>query len=1384
MKEILYRIYCVLTLCLSAGFCANGQTAAMHFQHLGIADGLPQSTVYAMLQDSTGFIWIGTNDGLSRYDGYSFRVFRQTDVQPAAICNNVINCLETDGSGQLLVGTDNGLDSYDPRTEQFTHITLPGATDKTISSLKKDSKGNIWVGTRGSFLRYNPASHNCTRLAIAAIQDQAVSCIMEDQAHILWLACGSTLLKYNTASGALLPLPDKLTANPYFNKSNINVVRQDSAGNTWIATYKDGVILLDKDGQHCTNFRADNAGLPFTNEMIRDVFFYRNHAWIATRHGMYLINAQRKVEQCYLEDKFDASSLTSSSVTCFLKDHAGNVWIGTYSGGINIEYPGNDNFGSINELANRGQGLSNNVISGIAEDKNGNLWIATEGGGLNYYNRRNGQCKPVHINPSEHNINYDFVRSIAFEDEQHLWVGTLGGFFSYDITASRFSPVLLKTGAAKEPRACIPVSLLQTENGLWIGTLHGLFFREKNGSVHEYLHDAQNNHSIINNQVMQLFRDSRNGLWIGTPKGLSYLPAGAQATGSFDNAAPDMALGKDVVLSITEDKSGTIWIGTKENGLFYFDRSHKQFLPLSEKYGVSGKTIHGIVQDKQGSLWISYNNSLAKISLKKSLPPFGEKEAECITYPMQHGPVANEFLNVAFRTNDGEILFGGRNGVIHFYPEKLVVNHFKPPVVITGLLIKNQQVPVESKSLLPESITYTKNITLHYDQAYFTLRFAALNYVNAATNQYAYMLEGLNNDEQWHYVGNEQTATYTSLTPGDYTFKVKAANNDGFWNDQYTSLHITVLPPLWKTWYAYLLYTAVIVGLLYLFYSYSVKTTQLKNELLIQHIRSEQEQELVSRKLNFFTNISHEIKTPLTLILAPLEKLAGSVQNNQAIQQQFLLMRKNGDRLMRLMDQLLDFRKFEEGGMQLQTEQADMVSFTREVVQAFDGLACRNNIRLLFHAQQETIPAWFDKDKFEKILYNLLSNSLKFTRFGGRIIVSLHTEIDDGRENVSLKIEDNGVGIAPARLDKVFEQFHHYNDAGLQVGGTGIGLAFTKALVTLHHGSITVSSRQPDGEAEGYTCFTVTIPAGDKHLTTGDKKAPGTKAYTPITSYGEEEMETPGTVVPVSPEKPVLLVVEDHPEVLAFIVKHYQDAFTVHRAVDGKEGLAAAFRLIPDLIISDVMMPELSGIDMCRQLKTDLRTSHIPVILLTARNAGGHKIEGFANGADEYITKPFSVSLLDTRVQNLLQSRRILRECYTKRILLEPENKLITGPDEQFLEKLTAYIDDNIMEPDLQVESLGQAMNMSRMTLYRKIKALTNQSAVEFIRSFRLKRAAQLLARNEYTVTEVAYMTGFSDADYFRKWFKKEFGQTPREFAAAQTDTAKKDAGKFSAGNI
>lgn len=1360
------RIFTAILFIVLFHFAGRAQVNHLRFSHLGIAEGLSQSSVYSLFQDSRGFIWVATTDGLNRYDGYGFRHFRYDPTNPYSIISNELLTLEEDSRGNLLVGTAFGLDLFDCRQERFQRVlpVLKGAdyVFRHVNAIKKDGQGNIWIGTARGLMLYDEKAKALRPVDLGkGAGAPYVRTIAVDPEGVLWLAGGKEVLCYNPASRRVLPAPEALLQNERYGKSTFQQVNIDSAGNVWLGTEKDGLIVWDRKTRRCSNFNSETP-VKIGSDMVRAIYFQQNEAWIGTRNGLYILNNERTAVRNYVVDKYDPYSISGNSILCIMKDRAGSMWVGSFAGGISVEHPGNENFSYINEQMGRQPGLTYRVVSSIREDKNQNLWIATEGGGVNFYDRGSNTFRHIRINPgSPHHINPEMVKAIHLDGRGNLLIGTLEGLFKHNIKSGGIQSIPLKESPARVMDDVV-YGLAGDADNLWVGTKGGLFHINGSGEVTRF-RKKNDPASIISNDINALILDSEGGVWIGTEIGLSWLPKGKQAFRNY-LAEYDSVFNKNAILCIYEDDRRNIWIGTRGGGLKLLNRERNQFFTLDTAFGLSSNIVHGIIQDQKGDLWVSFDQSIARIVLRKAHAPFAQEDVQVVNYSVNNGLGSNEFLAAACRTAAGEVMFGGNNGIVSFNPEKLIINRTKPPVALTSFLIKNRPVAIGGEdSPLRQSITYTDHITLKHNQAYFTVGFAALNYINSGTNQYAYTLEGMKGDTQWSYVGSQQQATYTNLDAGEYVFKVKAANNDGLWNETYTSLRITVLPPIWKTWYAYLFYTITIAAILYFLWAHSLKTARLRHELQMQQRSREKDRELAQRKLSFFTNISHEIKTPLTLILAPLEKLVKEEQGNHKVLNQLLLIQRNGERLMRLTDQLLDFRKFEAGHLQLQVAQYDMVQFLREVLLSFDAYARQRNLKLDMETEAPEMPLWFDHDKLEKILFNLLSNAVKFTPPGGSIRVCLRTNEE---RQVVISVEDNGAGIAPQHLGKIFNPFHHYNDTGLPISGTGIGLAFTKGLVGLHRGQITVESVQSVGGKPGHTCFTVSLPLYREQYAESEILQPA--AATPPV----EELPVPQREEDGGGDQPVMLIVEDNAEMLAFIASHFREQYTVHEAADGKEGWKIATDVLPDIIISDVAMPGMSGTDLCRKLKKDERTSHIPVILLTARSPLVFQMEGLETGADDYVTKPFNMGLLQLRVGNLLQSRALLRERYSKDIMLQPRNISITSAEEVFLDKVMHFIDENILEPTLNVEQLAREVNMSRITLYRKIKALTNQSTIEFIRSYRLKRAAQYLERNEFTVTEVAYMVGFSDVDYFRKWFKTEFGRTPKEYAAAHAGNA------------
>ncbi|MES2276169.1 MAG: two-component regulator propeller domain-containing protein [Bacteroidota bacterium] len=1369
MRQLLK--YIIILFLLAPAFC-SGQITPVKFKHLTINEGLSQNTVYCTLQDSEGFIWIGTEDGLNRYNGYDFNIYKH-GKQANTLSNSQVTCLFEDKNKTLWVGTTDGLNIYDRQKDCFKRVyTLSKKTSENndfITTILQDKAQNLWVATYDGLKLYNSANNTFTHFLISDPERNKLTNKIQTMTladNLLWIGTGNNLKLFNTATHAFIPLPGILDKSDELKHSGIRCIRLGRQDNYWIGTENAGLYNYSPQKKTLVNYRhqQDNTNSLLTN-IVRDVLVTdTNEVWIGTREGLSILKGRTVSNYTY--DKYSPDALTHNSVRHFMKDRAGNIWVGTFAGGLNVFYAQSKNFINISEQIGLKPGLSQRVVSAVLKNPDGSLWIGTEGGGLNYADLKNNSFQHYPISGPQNLDGSNIIKAISKDAQGNLWVGTYNGLYYFNTGQRKFIPFKYIN---KDTTTTVSqfYALNAAGDELCIGTNGaGLQFLAKDGQVTSYLHTKDDQHSISSNNISALLYDKGN-YWVGTQRGLCYFDLHTKKFKRLKhNDKNPYSLSSNTVISLFTDPRARLWVGTEGGGINYYDRDHNKFYSIGESDGMNNGVIHAINQDAQGNLWVSTNKGLSKIAFKQFNVPFTGR-IKITNYTIADGLPSNQFSNGATNNNAGnKIIFGSIAGITLFDAAHIITNTYKPPVVITDFLIRNKPVlPGDADSPLQNQINETSEIKLTHDQGFISFRFAALNFINPDNNSYAYKLEGLKGDNGWHYVNNQRMATYTNLDAGTYVFKVKASNNDGVWNDQVKTITLKVSPPWWKTWWAYLIYTAIICLLLYVFYTYAIITAKLTNELEFEHLSHQKDQELAQRKLTFFTNISHEIKTPLTLILAPLEKLIRLNESNNKVQNHLMLMQRNGERLIRLINQLLDFRKFEAGNMKLQAAEGNVVRFINEIVISFEGYAQSKNITLSFKPDVQDIKVYYDRDKLEKILYNLLSNALKFTPTNGKVSVRANTEAD----NVVIDVEDNGVGIPQENMDKIFDCFNHFSDPKQSVSGTGIGLSFSQGLVELHGGSINVSSTISTETERGHTCFTVKLPLGSAHLhpdqiVSDFKDSENIEQYL-VNPVAKKAVVKDNIVRVDDAERPVMLIVEDNPEVLNFVAGNFSSNYTVHTAADGVEGLKLALELMPDIVISDVMMPNMNGITLCSKLKTDTRTSHIPVILLTARTPLIFKLEGLETGADDYITKPFSIDILESRVRNLVDSRKKLRDRYRKEISLQPQNVAITSPDEKFLVKVMAFIEANMSETTLSVEELGKEVGMSRVTLYRKIKALTNQTAIEFIRGIRIKRAAQLLEQNKFNVSEVAYMVGFVDVDYFRKCFKEQYGYTPKEYA-------------------
>jgi signal transduction histidine kinase/CheY-like chemotaxis protein/AraC-like DNA-binding protein len=848
-----------------------------------------------------------------------------------------------------------------------------------------------------------------------------------------------------------------------------------------------------------------------------------------------------------------------------------------------------------------------------------------------------------------------------------------------------------------------------------------------------------------------LFKDSRQNLWVGTFNGLNKFDPGlGQFQRFLSNKQDSTSLSDNEILCINEDSFQNLWVGTN-HGLNLMNREKGTFKVYTTKNGLPDNSINAIYPDQEGNLWLSTHNGISK---------FNPKTKEVRNFNKSDGISSNELAPFAHcKTSDGEILLGSNNGLTLFNPDQIRDNEIKPKVVLTNFKLCNKNVKLNgSDSPLKRHISQCDEITLTYKQTFVIFEYVALNYSSPEKNQYAYMLEGF--EDEWNYVGNKREATYTNLDAGTYTFRVKASNNDGLWNEEGVALKITVLPPPWLSWWAYGFYLVLFVFLILVFRNYNIRRA-----------KAEKEHEQDKENLRFFINVSHEFRTPLTLILSPVQKL---LQSNSIEESKHAAkcIQASTNKLLNLVNQLLDFRKTDLGLLPLRAAQVDIVSFIKEIVKSFEYLGQSKNIRLQFDSSVDALDVWFDPDKLEKIINNLLSNAIKYTDEGGKITISI-SKVTHSRNNsngVEIRVQDTGIGLNPQQQKHIFERFYKSDENRT---GTGIGLNFTKSLVELHGGEISVESTLGEGST-----FTVFLRLGKEHLKTaqlceGDFKMSDFKFDEDLHESVKYDIETADDAIDDGSELksysgnqiPMVLLVEDNAKLRSQMREELKGLYHIKEAGNGEDGLNMAVKYFPDVIISDIMMPKMNGIELCRKIKSDLYTCHIPVVLLTAKTLVENKIEGFKSGADEYISKPFQMEVLVVRIQNILEERRRLKEKFKTSGALVPSSELTNNNmDEVFLEKATKIVFDNISDPDFVLADLLKEMGMSRSSFYLKINSLTGTSPTAFIRTIKLKYAAELLVTQKYRINEICTMAGFNHQTYFNKTFRDFYGMSPLQY--------------------
>jgi signal transduction histidine kinase/ligand-binding sensor domain-containing protein/DNA-binding response OmpR family regulator len=1372
-----------ISMLFTAAF-SNAQNNQFQFSHLDISNGLSHNNVTSILKDDKGFMWFGTLSGLNRYDGYKFKTFKHSVTDSASLDDDYIVNINRGPENKLWIETRSGINIYDPATEKFTH-NIAGflhsiSIDRYIAVIKKDREGDFWFLHKSwGIYRYNPVSKKTIHLLHQAadtvtISENAVSDLAQDSDGNILLIYRSGILermdpkslRITYRSRIFNKLPDGLNSS-----YKIFIDKQDDIW-AFVPTYSAGVYFVNvKKGVYKHIDKGNDQAHLNTNVVSSVIQDDKNRIWIATDHGgVNLLNKQDFKIQYLLSREDDTKTIGQNSITQLYKDDSGIVWVGTYKKGVGYYHEGIIKFPlythhSSDPLSDL-RSLSFSDINSFAEDKTGNIWVGTNGGGLVYFDRKKGAFKTyLHDAGNINSLTNNVIVCMFIDHAQKLWIGTyFGGLDCFDgKTFKHYKHNDALPGSISEDRIC---SI--TENAghqLLVGTLSAGFnvFDSKTQTFTNYMSRAGEN-AIHSNYVSKLLEDRRGNLWVVTSYGLDVLMKKTNRFIHFlhDENNPNSLINNSTN-NILEDNEGLIWISTRE-GISIYNYKTGKFTNISKQDGLPDNAVIDLQEYDKNNIWVSTPNGLSNIIIDRN--PKGPK-FRFVNYNETEGLQGREFTeNSSLKTRDGELLFGGGNGFNMFKPSNIHTNKNRPNLIFTDFQVFNRSLgvgeKVNGKVILPRSITGLKSLNLKYNDNVFSIEFAALNYFNPGKIKYQYMMEGF--DKAWITADNKiRKATYTNLDAGNYTFKVRATDNES-WNNKELTLLISILPPFWKTTWAYILYAVVAISSL--LYLRKRGINKIRQQFSIEKEREEAHRmhELDLMKIKFFTNVSHEFRTPLSLIMAPVDKILKQIAEPE-IKRQLLLVNRNAKRLLNLVNQLLDFRKMEYQELKLHERNGDIIGFIKELSYAFTDVADQKNIRFIFDTELESFHTSFDHDKIERILFNLLSNAYKFTPEGGQVSVLINVvgKREEEGQLLEIRVIDTGIGIEENKRERIFDPFFQNDIPGSMLNqGSGIGLSITREFVRLHHGEILVESEFNQG-----SCFTVLLP-----LTQLD---PAVFADSPVLLDHNPEF-LPNAIQPKNGarekrdgKRPTVLLVEDNDDFRFYIKDNLKAAFNIIEAENGKKGWQKALAQHPNLIVSDISMPEMNGIDLCMKIKNDTRTSHIPVILLTALIGEEQQLKGLETGASDYMTKPFNFEILQSKIKNILSQQEHMRKTYTKQVEASPTEEHIDSPDELFIKKVLILIDNNISNPNFSVEELSSEVFVSRYTLYKKILAMTGKTPNELVRSMRLKRAAQLLETGHLTISQICNKVGFKSQKYFVKTFKQEYNTIPSKYCETVT---------------
>lgn len=1286
---------------------------AYHFRSYQVEDGLSHNSVWAVMQDSKGFMWFGTNDGLNRFDGKKIKVYRKIQGDSLSIGNNFIHCLKEDSRGRFLIGTKQGLYLFDEKLEKFRHINLDKdmKDDVSINAIMEDPSGNIWLACHGYGLyvltpELITKKHYVFSSKPHSLPSNYIWSIAQDYYGNIWLGTvGKGLVHFD-------PKEEKFSQMAQIEELGIDdpVIYSlycDIDNNIWVGTATNGLIRYTPKAQKATHYMNNIFN-------IKSIIEYSDHELImGSDKG--LVKFDRTLESFDLiNDDSSFDNMTDNSIFSIARDKEGSFWIGTYFGGVNYYSPAINRFQYCYNSPNNSS--KKNIISGFAENENGDIWIGTHNDGLYLFNPKNLSFK------KPYNIGYHDVQSIL-SDQDKLYASLYGKGIN-----------ILNVKNGQIVTSADNIGINHTINSIAKTSKGQILFTSEGGVI---AMDASGNLKsldfLTNTPVKDIAEDYDGSIWFAThSKGLIRLTSDNKWEVFTNNPDNPKSLPGNNINCVFQDSKFHIWAGTEGEGLVRFNAKEQNFEPiLNDKSGLPSNIIYSILDDSDGNLWVSTGGGLVKISSDlKTIKTFAYiGDIQRIQYN----------LNCALRASDNRLYFGGTNGFITFNPKEITDNPNQPAIMVTGFQIASKEITLSDSSPLKESINITKKITLLHDQSTFSFDFVALSYLSPEQNRYAYILEGF--DKEWHYTYDNK-AIYMNIPPGTYVFRVKGTNNDGIWSDETADITIQIKPPFWLSNIMICLYITFVIGSILYFIRRYHRFIERKNQEKIFKYQTAKEKEMYESKINFFTNIAHEIRTPLSLIAAPLEKIILSGDGNEQTKNHLKMIERNANRLLELINQLLDFRKIEEDMFHFNFKRQNVIKILEKVYKQYYQSAKFNKLEISLEAEKDDIECNVDSEAIYKIISNLIANAIKYAK--SQILITAK----ETNGNLQISIKDDGTGIENQYMEKIFEPFFQIQSKDNAVRtGSGLGLSLSQSLAMKHNGKISIESEY------GKNCsFTLTIPVAD-----GAKEdVQETEALTPDKSDIPEQLAIEsGTKI---------IIVEDNTDMRTFLCESLNDNYIIFEAENGVQALEVIEKENIDIIISDIMMPEMDGLELCNRLKSDPAYSHLPLVLLSAKTDTSTKIEGLNQGADVYMEKPFSIEQLKAQVNSIIENRNNLRKNFIKSPLQYFKQNTENNESADFVKKLNTIILENMSDEDFSIDSLSSQFAISRSNLHKKIKNITGMTPNDYIKLIRLNESARMLSTGKYKINEVCFLVGFNTPSYFSKCFFEQFKKLPKDF--------------------